>query len=48
MSRGLNTKIPMVIAEGKRRPEVPMQAASEGAEATYTNLLHTLEGVPKR
>jgi len=50
MSRGLNTKIPMVIAEGKRRPEVPMQAAklaSEGAEATYTNL-HTLEGVQER
>ena len=50
MCRVLNNKIPVVIAEGKRRPEVPMQAAklaSEGAEATYTNL-HTLEGVPKR
>ena len=32
MSRGLNTKIPMVIAEGKRRPEVPMQAAKLASE----------------
>jgi len=32
MSRGLNTKIPMAIAEGKRRPEVPMQAAKLASE----------------
>jgi len=32
MCRGLNTKIPVVIAEGKRRPEVPMQAAKLASE----------------
>jgi hypothetical protein len=32
ISRGLNTKIPLVISEGKRRPEVPMQAAMLASE----------------
>ncbi|CAL5018621.1 unnamed protein product [Urochloa decumbens] len=33
LSRGLNTKIPVVIAEGKRRPEAPMQAAKLASES---------------
>ncbi|XP_020402765.1 uncharacterized protein [Zea mays] len=32
ISRGLNTKIPLVITEGNRRPEVPMQAAMLASE----------------
>ena len=32
MCRVLNNKIPVVIAEGKRRPEVPMQAAKLASE----------------
>jgi len=30
--RGLNTRIPVVIAEGKKRPEPPMQAAKLASE----------------
>ncbi|CAN6334015.1 unnamed protein product [Urochloa humidicola] len=33
LSRGLNTKIPVVIVEGKRRPEAPMQAAKLASES---------------
>ncbi|CAN6300521.1 unnamed protein product [Urochloa humidicola] len=33
LSRGLNTKLPVVIAEGKRRPEAPMQAAKLASES---------------
>jgi len=32
ISRGLNTRIPVVIAEGKKRPEPPMQAAKLASE----------------
>jgi len=32
MCRVLNNKIPVVIAEGKRRPEAPMQAAKLASE----------------
>ncbi|CAN6372074.1 unnamed protein product [Urochloa humidicola] len=32
MSRGLNSKLPVVIVEGKRRPEAPMQAAKLASE----------------
>ncbi|CAN6171646.1 unnamed protein product, partial [Urochloa humidicola] len=32
MCRGLNSKIPVVIAEGKRRPEAPIQAAKFASE----------------
>jgi len=29
---GLNSKMPLVIAKGKRRPEAPMQAAKLASE----------------
>ncbi|CAL4977111.1 unnamed protein product [Urochloa decumbens] len=32
MSRGLNSKVPVVIVEGMRRPEAPMQAAKLASE----------------
>ena len=32
MSRGLNSKLPVVIVEGKRRPEAPIQAAKLASE----------------
>jgi len=32
ISRGLNTRILVVIAEGKKRPEPPMQAAKLASE----------------
>ena len=32
ISQGLNTRIPVVIAEGKKRPEPPMQAAKLASE----------------
>lgn len=32
ISRGLNTRIPVVIAKGKKRPEPPMQAAKLASE----------------
>jgi hypothetical protein len=32
LSRGLGTKIPIQIAEGKRRPEPPIQAAKLASE----------------
>jgi hypothetical protein len=32
ISRGLNTRIPVLIAEGKKRPEPPMQAAKLASE----------------
>ncbi|CAN6179103.1 unnamed protein product, partial [Urochloa humidicola] len=32
MSRGLSSKLPVVIVEGKRRPEAPMQAAKLASE----------------
>jgi hypothetical protein len=32
ISQGLNTKIPLVITEGNRHPEVPMQAAMLASE----------------
>jgi hypothetical protein len=32
MTRGLGTRIPVVIKEGKRRPEAPMQAAKLASE----------------
>jgi len=32
ISRGLNTRIPVVIVEGKKRPEPPMQAAKLASE----------------
>ncbi|CAL4963750.1 unnamed protein product [Urochloa decumbens] len=33
LSRGLNAKIPVVIAEGKRRPEAPIEAAKLASES---------------
>jgi hypothetical protein len=30
--RGLNSRMPLVIAKGKRRPEAPMQAAKLASE----------------
>jgi len=33
LSRGLCAKMPVHIAEGKRRPEVPLQAAKIASEA---------------
>jgi hypothetical protein len=33
ISRGLNTKITVVVPEGKTRPEAPMQAAKLASEA---------------
>ncbi|KAF8664818.1 hypothetical protein HU200_054544 [Digitaria exilis] len=33
LSRGLNTKIPVVVAEGKKRPDAPMQAAKLASES---------------
>jgi hypothetical protein len=32
ITRGLGTRIPVVIKEGKRRPEAPMQAAKLASE----------------
>ena len=32
ITRGLRTRIPVVIKEGKRRPEAPMQAAKLASE----------------
>jgi hypothetical protein len=32
ISRGLNTKLPVVIGEGKRRPDAPIQAAKLASE----------------
>jgi len=52
MCRVLNNKIPVVIAEGKRRPEAPMQAAklaSEGGILLRQHIpINTLEGVQER
>jgi hypothetical protein len=42
ISRGLNTKIPLVISEGKRRPEVPMQAAMLASEGGISLRQHIL------
>ena len=32
ISRGLNTRIPVVIAEGKKQPKPPMRAAKLASE----------------
>ncbi|WVZ52642.1 hypothetical protein U9M48_003682 [Paspalum notatum var. saurae] len=36
ISRGLNSKIPVILLEGKKRPEAPMQAAKLASEAEIT------------
>lgn len=36
ISRGLNSKIPVILLEGKKRPEAPMQAAKLASEAGIT------------
>jgi len=33
ISRGLGTMIPIIVKEGKRRPEAPMQAAKLASES---------------
>jgi len=33
MTRGLNAKIPVLVADGKRRPDAPMQAAKLALES---------------
>jgi hypothetical protein len=40
ISRGLNTNIPLVITKGKRRLEVPMQAAMLASEGGIANRQH--------
>ena len=33
MTRGLNAKIPVLVADGKRRPDAPVQAAKLASES---------------